>query len=125
MRIGYGLEFHKSDFDAQGLVTDAKRKSQHCFSRSAGIISSEMEIDNEMTSTHDNSSFVHGSFQTVEMMLLLVGVMCYLPCQAWVLQMEIKGRKLLLTTQLQRLMVTLTSVGSNGNTGPIVWPRWQ
>lgn len=51
MRIGYGLEFHKSDFDAQGLVIDAKRKSQHCFSRSAGIISSEMEINSEMTST--------------------------------------------------------------------------
>lgn len=53
------------------------------------------------------------------------GVMCYLPCQSWVLQMEIKGRKLLLTTQLRRLMVTVTSVGSDGNTGPITGPRWH
>lgn len=77
-----------------------------------------------------DSHLFWGSFQTVETMLLhfchnRACVMCYLPCRPRISQMEIRVRKLPLTTQLQRLMVKLTPVGSSGNTEPITFPRWH
>lgn len=85
-------------------------------------------LENDMYA--GDSHLFRGSFQTVETMLLhfchnRACVMCYLPCRPRISQMEIRGRKLPLTTQLRRLMVRLTPVGSGGNTEPITFLRWH